>query len=140
MSDLPSLTWSSESDLPRDESGDPIDFFSSMAREPFFLGADGDEDSFGFLRAPVAHRDEDLVKPPNFMVDPEDHEALDKVVQWMISPQPDERPVIDQVYHCGGVQWVEKRRRAGATIYEGNWGPADDVLNHEQDVDMVDAD
>jgi mitosis inhibitor protein kinase SWE1 len=39
------------------------------------------------------------------------------------------------------VQWVEQRRRAGATVYEGNWGPADDVLNHgldEQDVEMLD--
>lgn len=140
LSDLPSLTWSSESDLQRDESGDPIDsFLANMSREPF-LGFDGDDDNLGFLPAPVAHRVEELVEPPNFMVDPEDGEALDKIVQWMISPQPDERPVIDQVYRCGGVQWVERRRRAGASIYEGNWGPADDVLNHEQDVDMVDAD
>ena len=29
-------------------------------------------------------------------------------------------------------------RRAGATVYEGNWGPADDVLEPEQDVEMTD--
>ena len=56
----------------------------------------------------------------------------------MICPDPDDRPNINQLLAAGGVQWVDRRRRAGATVYEGNYGPADDVLNHEQDVEMVD--
>ena len=141
MSDLPSLTWSSESSLARDRSGDPVNDLSTNGSNKTICVSDGEDDTFKFLRdlAPRSHRSEELVKPPNFMVDPDDNEALDKIVQWMISPQPDERPAIDQVYHCGGVQWVEKRRRAGGTIYEGNWGPADDVLDDGHDIDMTDA-
>lgn len=141
MSDLPSLTWSSESSLARDQSGDPVNDLSTNGSNETLCVSDGEDDTFKFLRdlAPRSHRPEELVKPPNFMVDPDDNEALDKIVQWMISPQPDERPAIDQVYHCGGVQWVEKRRRAGGTIYEGNWGPADDVLDDGHDIDMTDA-
>lgn len=141
MTDLPSLTFSSESTLARDEAGDPLnDLLQHRSRETL-CGSDGEEGSFKFLQDldPKPSRPYELVQPPNFMVDPDDSEALDKIVQWMITPNPDERPIIDQVYLCGGVQWVEKRRRAGATIYEGNWGPADDVLNHGQDVDMMDA-
>ncbi|KAJ9664854.1 mitosis inhibitor protein kinase swe1 [Coniosporium apollinis] len=139
--DIPSLTWSSESTLARDESGDPIDLLSANDANDSFLGLDADDDTLHFLRklSPRRQRPHDLVQPPNFMVDPDDNEALDKLVHWMISPNPEDRPVIDQVYRSGGVQWVEKRRRAGATIYEGNFGPADDVLNHEQDVDMTDV-
>lgn len=141
MSDLPSLTWSSESSLARDQSGDPVNDLSTNGSNETLCVSDGEDDTFKFLRdlAPMSHRPEELVKPPNFMVDPDDNEALDKIVQWMISPQPDERPAIDQVYRCGGVQWVEKRRRAGGTIYEGNWGPADDVLDDGHDIDMTDA-
>lgn len=141
MTDLPSLTWSSESSLARDQSGDPINDLSTNASNETLCVSDGEEEAFKFLRelSPRPNRPEELVKPPNFMVDPNDNEALDKIVQWMISPQPDDRPVIDQVYHCGGVQWVKQRRRAGATVYEGNWGPADDVLDAGHDVDMMDA-
>ncbi|TKA54070.1 hypothetical protein B0A49_09666, partial [Cryomyces minteri] len=113
LSDLPSLTFSSDSDLVRDESGDPVDLLRNM-------------------------RAHDLVQPPNFMVDSCDTEALDNVVQWMISPLPESRPVINEILNCGGVLWVGRRRRAGATVFEGNWGPADDVLA-DQDVDMMDV-
>jgi mitosis inhibitor protein kinase SWE1 len=73
------------------------------------------------------------------MMDSEHEQSLDKIVFSMVAEDPDMRPTIEQVYQFQGVQWVEKRRRSGATIYEGNWGPADDVLNHEQDVDMTDV-
>lgn len=139
MSDLPSLTWSSDSSLVRDESGDPIELMNGTSNDSLCISNPGDDD-LSFLRptVPKLERTGDLVKPPNFMVDPNDPEALDRVVQWMICPDPDQRPVIDQLLAAGGVQWVERRRRAGATVYEGNWGPAHDVLNHEQDVEMVD--
>ncbi|KAF2101909.1 kinase-like protein [Rhizodiscina lignyota] len=140
MSDLPSLTFSSEGSLPRNSSGDPVNAPPHRSRETLG-GSDGEDGNFKFDRdtSPTPQRIEQLVEPPNFMIDPEDDEALDKVVLWMISPEPDDRPVIDQVYNLNAVQWVERRRRAGATVYEGNYGPADDVLNHDRDVDMTDA-
>ncbi|KAI6822611.1 kinase-like protein [Hortaea werneckii] len=142
LSDLPSLTWTTESSLMRDESGEPIDNVNTPEidiSEP----AVQDEDDFSFLRpASKGHRrnrSRELVTPPNFMIDPRDPEALDQVVQWMICPRPEGRPNIDQLLSAGGVQWVEARRRAGATIYEGSWGPADSVVSHEQDVEMSDV-
>lgn len=140
MSDLPSLTWSSESSLPRDESGDPLPPASASQSSDNFLDSDH-ADGVGLLRRATSHarRSQELVDPPKFMIDPADNEALDKVVAWMLSESPNERPNIDQVYQLQGVQWVEARRRSGATIFEGNWGPSDDVLNHGLDVDMTDV-
>jgi len=139
LSDLPSLTWSSESSLVRDDSGDPIELLNGQSHDSFCTSDQG-EDDLSFLKTagPQVKRSQDLVLPPNFMVDAMDPEALQQVVQWMIRPDPDARPTIDQLLAAGGVQWVARRRRAGATVYEGNWGPADDVLDHEQDVQMVD--
>ncbi|THY72771.1 kinase-like protein [Aureobasidium pullulans] len=132
LSDVPSLTWSSENSLPRYESGEPmIDDNEETIR------FDDDMD-MGNQPTGDTHRRRELAQPPNFMIDPNDSEALDKVVEWMICPSPEQRPVINELLNCGGVQWVEQRRRAGATIYEGNWGPADDVLNAGHDIDMVD--
>ncbi|KAF2835078.1 kinase-like protein [Patellaria atrata CBS 101060] len=140
LSEVPSLTWSSDTTLARDESGDPVRIKGNESYESMY-NSDAEDEDFKFLRdiSPRLRRPQELVQPPNFMVDPNDPEALDKMVQWMICPEPGMRPTIDQVYKFGGVQWVEHRRRAGATIYEGTWGPADDVLNHQHDVVMSDA-
>ena len=146
LSDLPGLTYSSDNSLERDQSGDPIGsypgrpsmtggLFSSdddqddqMEKEKF--GTDRQAD--GFIDDQRRHGTIERVTPPNFMVDPDDAEALDQIVQWMISPDPEHRPAIDAILQAGGVQWVGQRRRAGATVYEGNWGPADeDVLGWE---------
>jgi len=137
LSELPSLTFSSDTTLHRDESGDPISPSKKPLEEPSY-NAGAKSESF-LDCVPPARRNHDLVTPPNFMIDPEDSEALDRVVLWMISEDPDSRPTIDQVCALQGVQWVEERRRSGATIYEGAWGPADDVLHQEQDVDMTDV-
>lgn len=145
MSDLPSLTWSSDNSLERDRSGDPVEGFKENSQTGGTIDCMASDvyqdDDLSFLRTavPLARRCEELVVPPNFMVDASDPQALDKVVQWMISPEPDKRPAIEQLLEAGGVKWVEGRRRAGATVYEGNWGPADEVLGvHEQDVEMLD--
>ena len=71
------------------------------------------------------------------MVDHTNPEALDYVVRWMISPESADRPVVDQVLATFGVRWAEARRRAGATIFEGNWGPADEIL--ADDAEMIDV-
>jgi mitosis inhibitor protein kinase SWE1 len=131
LSDLPSLTFSSESSLPRDESGDPVN--NAVDDNLQF------SDDLEFTPIRTTPRRHDLLQPPNFMVDPNDPEGLDKVVQWLINPTPDERPSVDQVLDCGSVQWVAMRRRAGATVYEGNWGPAHEAPGPAQgDVEMMD--
>lgn len=144
MSDVPSLSFSSESNIYRDASGNPV------SEEPSFedLCASDCDDDFGmgsFLggrksseRKPVTlTRSGELVDPPPFMVDSNHEQALDKIVGWMISPDPFNRPTADQVLESYGVQFVECRRRAGATVYEGNWGPADEVL--AEDTEMIDV-
>lgn len=142
MSDVPSLTFSSESYVCRDASGNPV------AEEPSFedlCASDCGDDDFGvdsFLGGrkskPVPlTRSGELVDPPEFMVDANHEQALDKIVGWMISPDPLQRPTADQVLQTYGVQFTERRRRAGATIYEGNWGPADEVL--VEDAEMMDV-
>ena len=141
LSDLPSLTWTSESTLERDESGDPVELLNGQSHDSL-VTSDHEEDDLDFLCNPTPKpkldRARELVQPPNFMIDPTDIGSLDMMVQWMIHPDPDMRPTIDELLAAPGVQWVQQRRRAGATVYEGNWGPADDVLEPEQDVEMTD--
>ncbi|GAM86627.1 hypothetical protein ANO11243_046420 [Dothideomycetidae sp. 11243] len=141
MSDLPSLTFSSDSTLVRDESGDPVSMMGGSSNATLCASdvVMDDDDDLGFCnrRMVATPRARDLVQPPNFMMDSADGQSLERVVQLLISPNPDERPVIDDVLASHGVQWTAGRRRAGATIYEGNWGPADDVLNHGRDVEML---
>ncbi|KAE8379515.1 hypothetical protein BDV26DRAFT_165374 [Aspergillus bertholletiae] len=145
MSDVPSLTWSAETSIFRDESGNPI------LEEPSFeelCTSDFGDDTFGedsFLagrrsserKAIRLARTGELHDPPSFMVDASHEQALDKIVRWMISPEPFDRPTADQVLEVYGVQFVACRRRAGATIYEGNWGPADEML--AEDAEMIDV-
>ena len=148
MTDVPSLTWSSDtSNVLRDSSGKPLSQDESIDD---FYGSDSGDDDFGepkFLRQNchrkmkngpfLLHRSGELAQPPPFMIDSSDPEALDNLVRWMISPQAADRPVVDQILRTTGVQWAETRRRAGATIFEGNWGPADDIL--ADDAEMIDV-
>ncbi|KZF20084.1 kinase-like protein [Xylona heveae TC161] len=151
MSDVPSLTWSSGSQIFRDSSGNPLS--SEESFEDFYVSDSGeDDDPPAFLRhgklssssssskktkSSLGPPRSELLQPPMFMVDPNNEGALDRVVRWMISPQPGDRPVVDQILSTVGVQWTEARRRAGATVFEGNWGPADDVLT--DDAEMIDV-
>ncbi|KAF2205038.1 kinase-like protein [Delitschia confertaspora ATCC 74209] len=153
FSEVPSLVWSSErqSTLYRDAAGHALYKDSNHpSRESLYFSretlctSDSEGSMFKAKGAPTPYHPEELVKPPNFMIDPEASESMDKIVKWMLNPNPEKRPSIEQVYHFGGVQWVEGRRRAGATIYEGNWGPSDDVLGldqerQDQEADMMDT-
>ena len=140
MSDVPSLTWSSDnSKVARDSSGEPL------SRDDSF-GSDTQDDGFAtYTGQPrkqrhaiiLPYRSGELAQPPSFMADPNESEALDNLVRWMISPEAKDRPVVDQLLTTNALQWVESRRRAGATIFEGNWGPADDVL--ADDAEMIDV-
>ncbi len=147
MSDVPSLTSSSEaSSIPRDSSGKPLVDEELVDN---FYGSDSGEEfgSPNFLRSRREQRRKnspyqlqrsgELAYPPAFMVDPNDAEALDNLVRWMISPEATNRPIVDEILGTTGVQWAETRRRAGATIFEGIWGPADEVL--ADDAEMIDV-
>ncbi|KAH8695925.1 hypothetical protein BGW36DRAFT_298129 [Talaromyces proteolyticus] len=141
ISDVPSLTWSSETSIFRDASGNPLSQESSFdelcGSDPAFNDSGVD---FSKSRPPKPSqfvRSGELVEPPNFMVDASHDHALDKVVRWMISPDPNNRPTADQLLQTHGVQWAMARRRAGATVFEGNWGPADDILL--EDAEMIDV-
>lgn len=150
MSDVPSLTWSSEaSNVLRDSSGKPLsqqpsieDFFESdLAGDdsgpPDILRRSGEEQKQSALGRTQLLRRGELAHPPNFMIDATHKEALDNIVRWMISPGSADRPTVDQILGATGVRWADVRRRAGATIYEGNWGPADEVL--ADDSEMIDV-
>ena len=147
MSDVPSLTWSSEdSKVFRDSSGKPLMNKESLEE---FYGSDSGSEDFGspnFIRrrheeqkkGPFqCRRSGELAEPPAFLTDTNNQQALDGVVRWMITPQASNRPIAEQILQTAGVQWAEVRRRAGATIYEGNWGPADEVL--ADDAEMIDV-
>jgi len=149
MSDVPSLTSSSEaSNVLRDSSGKPLsreESFDDLCKSsyasdgfgsPSVKGQDRGQEATGNPRFQLLRCGE-LSNPPSFMVDPDHEEALDKMVRWMISPDPINRPVVAQILGTGGVRWTETRRRAGATIYEGNWGPADEIL--QDDAEMIDV-
>lgn len=145
MSDVPSLTWSSGSNLARDSSGNPISPVGSPVKEHEGVGegiAFSPSESIEAHQSQKVyqHREGELRHPPPFMTDPQHEEALERIVRWMISPNPKDRPVVDQILNVMGVKWAESRRRAGAIVFEGNWGPADDVLiTGEGDLDMMDV-
>ena len=154
MSDVPSLTSSIETaNTSRDSSGKPI-----RSSEPFeeFYSSDLERNNdlaafdFGFQTSkPIISswknspgkegkpRPGELLSPPEFMINSQHEQALDRLVRWMITPQPSERPTVNDLLSAQGVRWAETRRRAGATIYEGNWGPADEVL--QDDAEMIDV-
>lgn len=156
MSDVPSLTFSNGSAILRDATGIPIqDSDNSMG---FSSSDDEIEADFGSPTMTSRKRNCDtsskslshdagnlfgsgrrgeLHQPPGFMTDMYHDHALDRLVRCMILPNPKDRPTVHQVLESQGVQWVASRRRAGATVFEGNWGPADDVL--VDDAEMMDV-
>ena len=146
MSDVPSLTWSSEaSNIFRDSTGNPV------SDEPSF----NEDDNMDMQDVEVVHsnnpdqghsrqgkaihlaRSGELTQPPAFMVDANNEQALDRIVRWMISPNPTDRPLAGELLQTEGVSFAQVRRRAGATVFEGNWGPADEVL--AEDAEMIDV-
>jgi mitosis inhibitor protein kinase SWE1 len=157
ISDVPSLTWSSESALQRDATGIPLED-ADMTMDNF--GSD-DELEAGFGSPTMSSRKRncgggstrslshdagnlfgssrrgELHKAPEFMTDMYHDCALEKLVRWMISPEPHDRPMIHQILEVESVNWVSSRRRAAATVYEGNWGPADELLG--DDAEMLDV-
>jgi mitosis inhibitor protein kinase SWE1 len=156
MSDVPSLTSSNGSSILRDATGIPVE--ESEISIDSYASDDEIETDFGsptlasrkrnaltssksFSHDPGnlfgSMRRGELHHAPLFMRDMYHDHALDRIVKWMISPLPADRPIIDQVLQSDGLRWVEARRRAGATVFEGNWGPDDVVL--ADDAEMMDV-
>lgn len=153
-SDIPSLTGSSMNSMLRDSQKDliasgPSPFIDADEVRPYdFLYPRNNYTNYGhvsvtsdtvmLLQLP---RFEDDVQPPAFMIDPTHDEALDKLVHWMMAPKPEDRPVVDQMLSTGGVQWVDARRRFGAAIFEGRWGPLGSRLqcDGQEDEEMPDV-
>lgn len=155
MSDVPSLTWSTASTILRDATGIPVDD-SDTSMDSF--GSD-EENEVDFGSPTMSSRKRPSMPPakslsrnagnlfgsmrrgelhnaPAFMRDQYHEHALDNIVRRMLAPNPQDRPTIDELLGCEGLLWVDSRRRAGATVFEGNWGPADDVL--ADDAEMMD--
>lgn len=61
---------------------------------------------------------------PDFLV--ANTHNLDKLVSRMMKPNPFERPTAHQILEMHECIEIENRRRAGATIFEGEFGPNDD--------------
>lgn len=145
------LTGSEADALVRDATGMPItgenDISSGVSPltgvEPH-TDDDRQDFPFNFAHSPTHNasnlfgtpRRDGLKHPPAFMVESGHAASLDRVVQWMLAPEPADRPTVQQVLGSDAVQWVANHRRAGATVFEGNWGPQDDG---EGDTEMEDV-
>lgn len=126
---LPSLTWSAESStLTRDSQGEPITEDARPSMDAFLM-SDADEDSMASISIKqTLNPMEELARAPRFMVERNDPSSMDTVVHAMLNQDPALRPTAEQILECFGCQWVDLRRRSGATVYEGNFGPSDEVL------------
>lgn len=94
------------------------------------LAISGKRRSGSLLHKP---RSGDLVHPPKFM----EERGLEQIVAWMISAGPDQRPTVSDLLERHELMWVDARRRAAATIFEGLWGPDDSLVSLSEDEDMV---
>lgn len=155
-SGLPSLTCGSSNSMSQTSQNDLVIHGSqnNLVENKSCESLYGSASQFGismFDTHPLQHSNPSLtcrkasydeeVQPPNFMLDPEDEGALDRLVHWMMQPEPNDRPVVDQILSSSGVHWVEERRRAGAVVFEGTWGPPNHVLrcDEPEDAEMLDA-
>lgn len=136
LSTVPTLTCGEAGAILRDADGVPIQHESGLSRatasRAIGLGISAKRrDSFPF--EPMTHdasnlfgnaqKRSELQHPPSFMTDANDPHSLDNLVQWMIQPNPADRPTAEQLLASDPVTWVSGRRTAGATVFEGNWGP-----------------
>ncbi|KAK9360691.1 kinase-like domain-containing protein [Lipomyces starkeyi] len=77
---------------------------------------------------------------PDFMLD--EAGGLDKLVKWMLKPTPSDRPTIHDILQTEESRTVESRRRSGAIIFEGEYGPEpnSDLQKTGKDMSMLDQD
>lgn len=145
FSEVPTLTQDATA-VTRDATGMPVEetersvnlfgdsAAAKQARRTYNLRANRPSDIFGLGRKT------ELQSPPNFMQDPSHGSSLDTVVRWMLAADPASRPTVTELLQLESLAWIETRQRAGATVFEGNWGPADEVLDPSSvDTEMTDV-
>ncbi|VBB76414.1 Putative Mitosis inhibitor protein kinase [Podospora comata] len=143
LSAVPSLTSPEAGSVIRDANGVPIEHLSPVQedqRDPNFAFEGMTHDPKN-LFSPTKRTE--LSEPPSFMMDSEDPHSLDKIVAWMIQPEPNSRPTAQQILASEPLSWVGSRRSGGATVYEGNWGPqvgpSIEELIDDDDTEMTDV-
>lgn len=72
----------------------------------------------------------DLIYPPHFM----ENGGLERIVQSMLAPDPKKRPKAVDILERVEIKWIDGRRRAPATIFEGLWGP--DILIEDDSLEL----
>lgn len=135
LSEVPSLTWTPSLEIQRDASGNP-----TQSAYSFEFGEEKTHDAgnlFGSFKR------SELRQPPDFMVNAFHSSSLDSIVRWMTAQEPEDRPLAQQVLELEGLQWIAEHRAAPATVYEGNWGPADmfpvAIAGGDSDTEMTDV-
>ncbi|KAF4951772.1 hypothetical protein FGADI_7235 [Fusarium gaditjirri] len=137
LSEVPSLTWNPSIEVQRDATGNPTEMMHS---DDFTSGKTHDPSNlFG------PSKRSELLQPPEFMVNATHNSSLDLIVRWMTAQEPSERPTVHQVLELEGLQWVGHHRAAPATVYEGNWGPDEELIpisiaeGGDSDTEMTDV-
>lgn len=154
LSSVPALTSAENQDTKRDLRGVPI-APDTTPFEDVVAGLDmqaSRRDEFPFGLAQPTYNPSNLFGTPKrsseptapaFMLNPEHSGSLDTFVQWLIQPEPADRPKISDVLQFASMQWVSTTRRAPATVFEGNWGPAErmpiEPSYTNADVEMTDV-
>ncbi len=155
LSIVPSLTNSDAIAVVRDANGIPIEHDTGISPPigteqmdtAMGLGANAKRRGFPFesmTHDPSnlfgAQKRNELRNPPAFMTDLNHPSSLDNMAKWMIQPYPAERPTAQQLLESGSLSWVSGRKAAGATVYEGNWGPqASPSMEELVDTEMTDV-
>lgn len=132
LSEVPSLTWPPSVEVHRGAAGN-----ASHSDGLEGQGAPSTGSLFGgsFKRS-------ELQQAPDFMVEAFHPSSLDSIVRWMTAESPRDRPLMDQVLDLEGLRWVGEHRNAPATVYEGNWGPAEPFpvsIAVDSDTEMTDV-
>ncbi|KAI1013586.1 hypothetical protein LB503_001636 [Fusarium chuoi] len=137
LSEVPSLTWNPSIEVQRDATGNPTEIMHS---DDFTSGKTHDPSNlFG------PSKRSELLQPPEFMANATHSSSLDLIVRWMTAQEPSERPTVHQVLELEGLQWVGHHRAAPATVYEGNWGPDEELIpisiaeGGDSDTEMTDV-
>lgn len=166
MTDVPSLTWSEGSSVLRDGRGEPICEESDTSMDSLMSddemeveelpAGSGRKRNFNPTKTRSTSHDPlnlfgsvrrgELNEAPPFMKDMYHESSIDQLVKKMLFPEPSFRPTIEDLMKDEGVRWVKERRRAGATVFEGNFGPADEMLvggrgsfGSGEDAEMIDV-
>lgn len=153
LSNVGTLTGGEANAVVRDANGIPIEHESRISH----IGDDGEIGSIspgalgklrGFPFGAMTHDPSNLFGahkrreehiPPDFMKDPENLVSLDNLVKRMLSPNPADRPTAKDLLATYSITWVNNRRTAGATVYEGNWGPEQPEPAYLDDTEMTDV-